>query len=105
MKILVIDDEQSILQTFRLRLTQWGHQVFLAADGESGLEILNQQECDVVITDLKMHGLPGEEVVRLVDRDYKGIDVVVITGFATVESAVDVMKSGGSRLPRKTAEL
>ncbi len=96
MKILVIDDELSILRTFQLRLTQWGHQVLLAADGMSGLEILETDNCDVVITDLKMHGLPGEEVVSRVNRDHPDIDVVVITGFATVESAVQVMKSGAA---------
>lgn len=96
MRILVIDDEQSILRTFKLRLTQWGHRVLLASDGDSGLEILREEPCDVVITDLKMGGLPGEEVVRRISSENSGTEVLVITGFATVESAVEVMKSGAT---------
>jgi DNA-binding NtrC family response regulator len=96
MRILVIDDEQSILRTFKLRLTQWGHRVLLASDGDSGMEMLHKEPCDVVITDLKMRGLPGEEVVRRIDSEKPGTEVVVITGFATVECAVEVMKSGAT---------
>ncbi|MBI5568715.1 MAG: sigma-54-dependent Fis family transcriptional regulator [Desulfomonile tiedjei] len=96
MRILVIDDEQSILRTFKLRLTQWGHRVLLASDGDSGLEIVHKEPCDVVITDLKMGGVPGEEVVRRISSESSGTEVVVITGFATVESAVEVMKSGAT---------
>ncbi|MDQ7783993.1 MAG: sigma-54 dependent transcriptional regulator [Desulfomonilaceae bacterium] len=96
MRILVIDDEQSILRTFKLRLTKWGHRVLLASDGSSGLDILNSEPCDVVITDLKMGEMQGEEVVRRIGRENSATDVVVITGFATVESAVEVMKSGAT---------
>lgn len=96
MRILVIDDEQSILTTFKLRLTQWGHRVLLASDGDSGLEILHKEPCEVVITDLKMRGLRGEEVVRRISSENTDTEVVVITGFATVEAAVEVMKSGAT---------
>ena len=92
LKVLVVDDEESILQTFKLRLTKWGHKVFLASNGTQCLEILSENEFNVVITDLKMPGLSGRELVKRVRELYPKTEVVVITGYATVESAVDVMK-------------
>ena len=94
LKILVIDDEDSILKTFRMRLSKWGYKVFLASDGAAGLKLLSEQDCHVVITDLKMPGLTGQEIVETVRKDYPNIMTIVITGFATVESAVEMMKAG-----------
>ena len=94
LKILVIDDEDSILKTFRMRLSKWGYKVFLASDGAAGLKLLSENDCHVVITDLKMPGLTGQEIVETVRKDYPNIMTIVITGFATVESAVEMMKAG-----------
>lgn len=94
LKVLVVDDEKSILQTFKLRLAKWGHKVFLASNGTQCLEILSGNEFNVVITDLKMPGISGHELVKRVRELYPKTEVVVITGYATVESAVDVMKFG-----------
>lgn len=94
LKVLVIDDEKTILQTFKLRLNQWGHEVFLAADGNSGMRILSALDCHVVITDMNMPGLSGHDVVQYVRKTYPDTEVVVITGYASVESAVEVMKAG-----------
>jgi DNA-binding NtrC family response regulator len=94
MNILVIDDERSIRKTLKLRLEQWGHEVFEAEDGASGMKFLSEMECQVVITDLRMPGLKGEDVLQLVRREHRDTEVVVITGFASVESAVELMKAG-----------
>ena len=94
LKILVIDDEKSILKTFRLRLSKWGHEIFLASDGASGMKILSEKNCDVVITDLNMPGISGQEVVKQISGTYPHVKIVVITGYATVESAVEAMKGG-----------
>ncbi len=96
LKVLVIDDEKTILQTFKLRLTKWGHEVFLASEGTFGINLLSETDCNVVITDLKMPGLPGQDVVKLVKENHPATEVVVITGYATVDSAVEVMKIGAS---------
>jgi len=77
-----------------MRLAEWGHQVFDAPDGESALKILKSVECQVAITDLRMPGISGEELVRLIREQFPSTEVVVITGYATVESAVCVMKYG-----------
>ena len=96
LRVLVVDDEESILKTFKLRLAKSGYDIFLASNGESGLEILSQEDCHVVITDLKMPGLSGEEIVKRVHEAHPDTKIVVITGYATVESAVEVMKAGAS---------
>lgn len=94
LKVLVIDDENSILKTFRLRLSKWGHEIFLASNGSEGLEILLEERCHVVITDLKMTGLSGQEIVKRIRKDYPEVVIVVITGYASVESAVEMMRAG-----------
>lgn len=94
LKVLVIDDENSILKTFRMRLSKWGHEIFLASDGAAGLKILSEENCQVVITDLKMPGISGSELVGYLRRDHPEVEIIVITGFASVESAVEMMKAG-----------
>lgn len=94
LKVLVIDDEESIRRTFKLRLTQWGYKVLTASDGASGIRMLSEVDCHVVITDMRMPGLSGHEVVKRVREDHPEVKIVVITAYASVESAVEVMKAG-----------
>ncbi len=94
LKVLVIDDEQSILKTFKLRLAKWGYQVLTALSGDSGIKKLRNYKCQVVITDLKMPGLSGQEVLKEVKKRYPDIEVILITGYATIEAAVETMKAG-----------
>jgi len=94
LKILVVDDEHSIRETFNLRLSKWGYDVHLAHDGTSCMELLANNDFDVVITDLKMPGIKGNELVKLIRERFPDIEIIVITGFATVEVAVEVMKDG-----------
>ena len=94
LKVLVIDDEQSILKTFKLRLAKWGYQVLTAFSGDSGIKKLRNYKCQVVITDLKMPGLSGQEVLKEVKERYPDIEVIMITGYATIEAAVETMKAG-----------
>ncbi len=93
-KVLVIDDEQSIRKTFKLRLAKWGYQVLTASSGDSGIQKLRDYKCQVVITDLKMPGLSGQEVLREIKERYPDIEVLMITGYATIEAAVETMKAG-----------
>jgi len=93
-KILVIDDEPHILELLTLRLSEWGHEVTAVSDGEQGLELLGSKPHDIVVTDLMMPGLSGIEVVKKVKQRFPGIEVLVITGFGAIGSAVEVMKAG-----------
>lgn len=92
--ILVIDDEKNIRSGLEEALKLDGYDVVLASDGEEGLEIALHNEIDLVITDLRMPKVSGEEVLRRVTTETPGIPVIVLTGHGTVESAVDAMRSG-----------
>ena len=71
-----------------------GYEVLMAADGTEGLDIALHNEIDLVITDLRMPGVSGEEVLRRVTTETPGIPVIVLTGHGTVENAVEAMRSG-----------
>jgi DNA-binding NtrC family response regulator len=92
--ILVIDDEKNIREGLGAALELDGYSVLLAADGTEGLDIALHGDIDLVITDLRMPGVSGEEVLRRVTSETPGIPVIVLTGHGTVESAVDAMRSG-----------
>jgi len=92
--ILVIDDEKNIRTGLATALELDGYEVLTAADGAEGLEIALHSEIDLVITDLRMPGVSGEEVLRRVTSETPGIPVIVLTGHGTVENAVEAMRSG-----------
>jgi len=92
--ILVIDDEESMRDSCRQALARDGNRVKVAEDGAGGLSMLQAESFDLVILDLKMPGLSGMEVLKKIQKDDPEIMVIVITGYATVESAVEAMKGG-----------
>jgi two-component system, NtrC family, response regulator HydG len=92
--ILVIDDQESIRDTCQQTLSRKGYTVDTAENGENGLEALEKKSYDLVILDLKMPGLNGIEVLKKIKEFDSEIAVIVITGYATIESAVEAMKYG-----------
>ena len=92
--VLVIDDERDIRDGCERFLTRMGCLVDKAASGEEGLAHLQEQPVDIVLLDLKMPGLDGLEVLRLIRESWPQVLVIVITGFATVETAIEAMKRG-----------
>ena len=93
-RILVIDDEESMRDSCRQALSRKASRVEVAQDGLTGLAMLEKEAFDLVILDLKMPGLSGMEVLNKINREYPDVVIVVITGYATVESAVEAMKCG-----------
>ncbi len=93
-KILVIDDEEIARVSCRRVLAREGMQVSLASSGREGLEKLLCEPCDLVLVDLKMPEMDGVEVVRRIRDLDPSIVTVLITGYATIESAVAAMKEG-----------
>ena len=79
-RILVIDDQESIRRVVRRALEQDGHEVFDASDGEVGMEILESQSFDVVITDIFMPGQDGIVTLRQVRKRFPKVKVIVISG-------------------------
>ncbi len=92
--VLVIDDEAVIREGLRQTLVQEGYRVELAANGKIGLDKLQKDSFDIVISDLKMPTMHGIEVLKTIRILQPEIPVIIITGYATVDSAVDAMKNG-----------
>ncbi|KPK90252.1 hypothetical protein AMJ80_08660 [bacterium SM23_31] len=92
--LLIVDDEQNTLEGLKEIMTQEGYHVLTALSAEEGLKLLNNDGIDLVITDLMLPGMDGMEFARTVLRDYIGIQVIIITAFGTVKSAVESMKEG-----------
>ena len=93
-RILCVDDEEVILNSFRKVLVLDGYSVDTVETGQEVLGLIQTHQYDFVFTDLKMPAMSGTDVVKSVKHLRPDIDVVIITGFATVESAVECMKYG-----------
>jgi DNA-binding NtrC family response regulator len=90
--IMVIDDEKIVGDMAKLSLEQDGYEVETFLNGESALERLKQKKFDVVVTDLKMKGVDGLEVLRTVKKLYPGIIVIMITAFANLDVAIEALR-------------
>lgn len=93
-RVLVVDDEQDIRDACERILTRAGLQVEKAPRGDIALDFLKRKNVDIVLLDLKMPGIDGLEVLERIRELNAMIQVVVITGYATVETAIKAMKQG-----------
>jgi len=93
-KILVVDDQESMREFLEIMLTKEGYQVLVAEDGEHACSILDKETFDLVITDIRMRNINGIGVLKKVkDRSPEAM-VILISAFATPETAVEAMKEG-----------
>jgi DNA-binding NtrC family response regulator len=92
--LLVIDDEKNIREGLGTSLEMEGWNVALAEDGKKGLERFAKGDIDLVITDLRMPGVSGEEVLAKVISQNPGVPVIILTGHGSIDSAVDAMRNG-----------
>lgn len=93
-RILVVDDELIVCESCQRILEEEGLEVETASNGAEAFAKMKENPFDIVITDLKMPGIDGMEVLRTLRRDYPDTIVIMITGFSTVETAVEAMKLG-----------
>ena len=93
-RILVVDDEESLRRVTQLRLEAAGYHVNAVPDGFQALDLLAREPFDLVLTDLKMPGMTGIELLKRVREEYPDVIVILITAFGTVESAVEAVKAG-----------
>lgn len=93
-RILAVDDEKIILDSFRKMLVLGGYSIDTVETGPEALGLIRKHDYDFVFTDLKMPGMDGIEVTKSVKHLRPDIDVIVITGYATIESAVETVKFG-----------
>ncbi len=93
-KVLVVDDQKNMRATTAMLLRQAGHVVAEAEDGGGAVQRLRQEAFDVVLTDLRMPGLDGMEVLRAVRAAAPDTQVIVMTAYGTIESAVEAVRQG-----------
>src|SRR5512147_2603489 len=91
-RIMIIDDEKIVGDMAKMSLEKEGYQVETFLNGETALARLKEAEFDVVVTDLKMKGIDGMEVLRTVRGLYPKTQVIMITAFANLDSAVEAMR-------------
>ncbi|WP_246803990.1 response regulator [Desulfosarcina cetonica] len=92
--VLVIDDEKGIRDGSKRIIERMGYNTLTAESGEAGLDILGRADASVVLLDLKMPGIDGMEVLKRIQAMDRDILVIIITGFATIETAIEAMKRG-----------
>src|SRR5580765_6774187 len=93
-KILVADDEQNLRRVLVALLRREGHEVVQAANGLEAIEQLGKGDYDVVITDLRMPGADGMEVLRTASKNHPHVPVIMITAYGSVGQAVEAIKAG-----------
>ncbi len=95
-RILIIDDELHLRNVLSIMLESAGYEVREASSGEEGLEAVSGEEFDAVLCDVRMPGLDGMGVLAELRKNRPALPVIMITAFASVESAVEAMKAGAS---------
>ena len=93
-KILVVEDEELIRNIFHQSLENWGYRVEAVSNGKEALEWIRKQDFDIVITDLNMPLMDGMTLLREIKFNWPYIEVIVVTGYGTIESAIEAMKIG-----------
>lgn len=104
--VMLVDDEVPFVETMTKRLTKRNLTILSAFSGAEALEKLNQQRnIDVVVLDVKMPGMDGIETLREIKRAHPLVEVVMLTGHATVETAIEGMKLGAFDYLMKPCEV
>ncbi|MEO0238023.1 MAG: sigma-54 dependent transcriptional regulator [candidate division WOR-3 bacterium] len=100
-KILIVDDVKDSIELVSRNLQQAGYITFTATSPIKGSEILKNNDIDLVITDLRMPDIDGIAFTRYIKENYKNVEIIMITGYPSIESAVDAVKTGVSEfLPK-----
>ncbi|MDR2402689.1 MAG: sigma-54 dependent transcriptional regulator [Spirochaetaceae bacterium] len=104
-KLLVVDDEKNIREGLAASLQMDGYEVETAAAGDEGWKLFLKGDIDLVITDLRMPGISGEDLLQRIGAETPGIPVIVLTGHGTVENAVNAMRNGAYDFLTKPVNL
>ncbi|MDO9123446.1 MAG: sigma-54 dependent transcriptional regulator, partial [Deltaproteobacteria bacterium] len=93
-RILIVDNTPNTLEVLQRNLTSQGYQTFIASQAAEAIKMLDATPIDLVITDFKMPGVSGLDLIRHVRENFKETEVMMITGYPTVEGAVEAVKKG-----------
>ena len=103
-RILVVDDEVRFLQTLTQRLTRRDFAVTSVTNGQDALEAVQDQEFDLALLDLKMPGMSGEQLLEKIKEIHPYIEVVILTGHGSIDSAVYCTQQGSHSYLQKPCE-
>jgi len=104
-RLLIIDDEANFLKAIAQRLQMRGFDVTTASNGTTGIEIARKHKFDLALLDLKMPGMNGRQVLEILKQEHRFIEVVIITGHGSLDSAVECTKLGAFDYLPKPYEL
>ncbi len=103
-RVLIVDDEADFVEMFALRLEQQGEKVSTASSGQEALDVLSEKEIDVVILDIRMPGMDGIETLQEIKNRFPIVEVILLTGHGSTETAVEGMKLGAFDYLMKPAD-
>lgn len=104
-KLLLVDDEKQFLETISTRLSMRDFDVTAANSGEEAIEAARKQDFEIALVDLNMPGIGGEEVLEILKREHKFMEVVILTGYGAIDSAIRCTKAGVYGYLEKPCEL
>lgn len=107
-RVLVVDDEKTLRHFLRLNLQDQGYEVVEAADGQTALNFIEQQHFDVALVDLRLTDMDGLVIVRRLRQTSPTTSVIILTAYATLDSAVEALRQGAHDYltkPFNTSEL
>jgi two-component system response regulator HydG len=105
LKLLIIDDESSHAEVVAESLERVGYRCVVATSGAAGADLIEREEPDVILTDLKMEGIDGLGILRKARQELPDSEVVVITGHGDVQTAVEAMKAGAANYLQKPVNM
>ena len=105
MKMMLVDDEERFLSTTQKLLAKKGYDVLTASNGSEALENLRYHNIHVVILDVKMPGMDGMATLTEIKRQFPLVEVIMLTGHGTIETAIDGLKSGATDYLMKPADI
>ncbi len=105
LKLLIVDDEERFLSTTEKLLSRKGYEALIAQSGSEALEILEQHMIHVVILDVNMPKMDGIETLKKIKQRFPLVEVIMLTGHATVESAVNGIKYGAMDYLMKPTDI
>ena len=104
-KVLLVDDEKDFIEMLSLRLKEVGEKITVSYSGQEALDTLEKADIDVVILDIKMPGMDGIETLREIKKQFPLVEVIMLTGHGSTETAVEGMKLGAFDYLMKPADF
>lgn len=103
--LLIVDDEEMFLESMRKRLEVRDFDVVCVDRGEKALEVARQKQIDIALVDLRMPGIDGEETLRRLKEEHEWMEVVILTGHGSIESAAACTQNGAYSYLQKPCEF